>query len=134
MSFTDSLDTMVATMGQYVSAIVLIVGFIKLLVYIYYSSSFLKKHLLTKPLDLVDRYDGKNTWALITGSSDGIGLGMAKRFAKQGFNIIQVSRNVQKMKKAEEEIKAANPKIKTMIVEADFKGANNVHFYRQVLD
>lgn len=40
---------------------------------------------------------GKGSWALITGCTDGIGQGFAESLAKEGFNIIQVSRNSEKL-------------------------------------
>ena len=40
----------------------------------------------------------KGTWALITASTDGIGLGFAEELAKKGYNIVQLSRNLEKMK------------------------------------
>ncbi len=48
--------------------------------------------LYWRPLDLVDRYGG-DSWALITGGSDGIGLGFAQELAKLGFNICIIARN-----------------------------------------
>ena len=32
------------------------------------------KHLIRKPFDLLNRYYHKDSWAVITGGSDGIGL------------------------------------------------------------
>jgi 17beta-estradiol 17-dehydrogenase / very-long-chain 3-oxoacyl-CoA reductase len=49
---------------------------------------------------------GVGTWALVTGSTDGIGLGFAKVLAKYGFNLVLVSRNIEKLTKIEEELKA----------------------------
>ena len=40
----------------------------------------------------------KGTWALITASTDGIGLAFAEELAKKGYNIVQLSRNMEKMK------------------------------------
>jgi 17beta-estradiol 17-dehydrogenase / very-long-chain 3-oxoacyl-CoA reductase len=54
---------------------------------------------------LTERY-GKNTWAVVTGGSDGIGLAMCKELARREFNIVIVSRNMEKMREAEREIKA----------------------------
>ena len=48
---------------------------------------------------------GIGSWALITGSTDGIGLGFAKVLAKYGFNIVSVSRNPEKLQKVEQELK-----------------------------
>ena len=52
-----------------------------------------------KPLNLKKRYGGG--WALITGGSEGIGLSIAEELAKLGFNIILVSRSVNKLKTAQ---------------------------------
>lgn len=40
---------------------------------------------------------GKGSWALVTGSTDGIGLGFCHVLAEHSFNIILVSRNIQKL-------------------------------------
>ncbi|OMJ74145.1 hypothetical protein SteCoe_27000 [Stentor coeruleus] len=49
---------------------------------------------------------GRESWALITGATDGIGLGFAKVLAKNNFNIILVSRNPDKLASVEGEIKS----------------------------
>jgi short-subunit dehydrogenase len=38
---------------------------------------------------------------MVTGASDGIGLAYCKLLAQEGFNIIMVSRNEEKLKKAQ---------------------------------
>jgi len=38
-------------------------------------------------------YGCKGSWAVVTGGSDGIGLAMCKKLAKEGFNIVIVARN-----------------------------------------
>jgi len=43
-----------------------------------------------------ERY-GKGSWVVVSGGSDGIGLGFAHRFASFGFNIILISRNESKL-------------------------------------
>ena len=58
---------------------------------------------LLKELNLIERY-GKGTWALITGSTDGIGFGFARNLAKRGFNIVLCARNPEKLKKRKKEI------------------------------
>ena len=40
---------------------------------------------------------GGDSWAVVSGGSDGIGLAMCHNLAKQGFNICMVSRNQDKM-------------------------------------
>jgi len=45
-----------------------------------------------------------NKNAVITGASDGIGLGIARSFAENGANVILVGRNAEKLQKAKAEI------------------------------
>ncbi len=47
---------------------------------------------LRRRRDFAKRY-GANSWALITGSSEGIGKGIATSLARQGFNIILSARS-----------------------------------------
>lgn len=53
------------------------------------------KHAIRPRRDLVARYGGN--WALVTGASDGIGEQYAYELAKSGFNIVIVSRTLEKM-------------------------------------
>ena len=46
-----------------------------------------------------ERY-GANSWAIVTGGSDGLGLGFCEEFATLGFNICMIARNQQKMQDA----------------------------------
>ena len=65
-----------------------------------------------------------NSWAVITGGSDGIGLAMAKNLAKQGFNICIVSRNEakinEKLQEIQKECRENDASFKTLCVIADF--------------
>ena len=47
---------------------------------------------------------GENSWAVVTGSTDGIGKEIAKHLAKLGFNIVLVSRNIEKLNATAKEI------------------------------
>jgi len=49
-------------------------------------------------------YQVKNKLAVITGGSSGIGLSIAKELAKQGFSLLLVARNQQKLAAASEQI------------------------------
>ncbi|CAG2111835.1 unnamed protein product [Medioppia subpectinata] len=45
-----------------------------------------------------------NTWAVITGATDGIGKAYAKRMAQMGYNLLIISRNEDKLNKTKDEI------------------------------
>lgn len=49
------------------------------------------RNILRMRKNFVKRY-GAHSWALVTGSSDGIGKAIALSLAKQGFNIILSAR------------------------------------------
>lgn len=80
---------------------------------------------------MIARY-GENTWAVVTGASDGIGAEFCKLLAEEGFNVVLISRTLSKLEKVEKECKKANPKIQTKIVQADFAGNDNVSFYESI--
>lgn len=104
-----------------------IYGFIQCI----YKSFFLKQH------DLLKRYgDANKSWVLITGCTSGIGEEMAKRFAKIGFNVILVSRSLDRLKRVEQEIlEMTSNQIKTKIVVADFsKGGENIEMYNNIYE
>jgi len=51
--------------------------------------------LFRPSLQLQKRY-GENTWAMVTGPTEGIGKSFCFSLAKRGFNVILVARNEQK--------------------------------------
>lgn len=61
---------------------------------------------------------GQGSWALITGATDGIGLGFAKVLAKNNFNIVLVSRNPDKLASVEGEIKSYG--VQALSISKDF--------------
>ena len=64
----------------------------------------------TKPFDLLTRF-GRNSWAVVTGASDGIGEGFCYELARDGFNICLISRTEEKLKRVESKIKQINPQV-----------------------
>ncbi|CAG9335471.1 unnamed protein product [Blepharisma stoltei] len=66
---------------------------------------------------------GRGSWALVTGSSDGIGFGFAEYLASQGFNIILIARNQEKLEKSAQSLEEKYP-IKTRIFSKDFSLAS----------
>ncbi|KAJ7784929.1 hypothetical protein DFH07DRAFT_786321 [Mycena maculata] len=59
------------------------------------------------------------SWALITGASDGIGLGFAHELASDGFNIILHGRSPTKLAAVEAALKAQYPHISTRLFVLD---------------
>lgn len=56
--------------------------------------------LLIPAKNIRDSY-GENCWAVVTGATDGIGLGFCEELAAFGINICLVSRNATKLAKTE---------------------------------
>lgn len=54
---------------------------------------------------------GEGSWAVVTGSTDGIGKECAKYLAHQGFHIVLVSRNLEKLNATAKEIQQIGDKI-----------------------
>lgn len=48
----------------------------------------------------------ENSWAVITGSTDGIGLAYAQDFLKRGYNLLLISRNPDKLNNVKEELES----------------------------
>ena len=61
---------------------------------------FLYRHAIRQRYNLYQRYGGAvgDTWAVVTGGSDGIGLEFCNELAKEGFNICIIARNEEKIK------------------------------------
>lgn len=76
-----------------------------------------RKHIRPRK-NFIERY-GKNTWVLVTGASDGIGKAFCEEFARIGFNVCLLARNMEKLKNVEEIVQKINPNIKTKIVVVD---------------
>lgn len=68
----------------------------------------------------------ENSWAVITGSTDGIGLAYAHEFLKKGYNLLLISRNPDKLNNVKEQLDSKSNKkgkeIRTYA--ADFSNLN----------
>ncbi|KFV66366.1 Hydroxysteroid dehydrogenase-like 1 [Dryobates pubescens] len=81
-------------------------------------------------IDLVKRY-GK--WAVVTGSTDGIGKAYAEELAKRGVNIILISRNKEKLEAVSRSI-SETYKVETDIIVVDFsKGSEPYSAIKEAL-
>ena len=76
-----------------------------LLLYLLVKISFvIYRKFIRKPYDLLKRY-GEKSYVIVTGATDGIGKEFCNQFAKLGFNLILVSRNMEKLIKVSTEFK-----------------------------
>ena len=80
---------------------------------------FLLRKCCARTPNLLQRYGHKGTYAVVTGGSDGIGLGICHELAAQGFNICIMSRNEAKIQEKLAEIKGKFPAVETKCVVAD---------------
>jgi 17beta-estradiol 17-dehydrogenase / very-long-chain 3-oxoacyl-CoA reductase len=69
------------------------------------SSSRISRYLAPTP-------EGDKPWALVTGSSDGIGLETARLLYTKGFNVLLHGRNPEKLAKVRNDILASSPDVK----------------------
>lgn len=63
---------------------------------------------------------GENSYALITGGSEGIGKSIAFEFGKKGFNLILVARNIENLNKAKAELQSKLPNTIIDVISFDF--------------
>ncbi|XP_060806674.1 very-long-chain 3-oxoacyl-CoA reductase [Amyelois transitella] len=82
---------------------------------------------------IVNKVDFKSygEWAMITGSTDGIGKEYARQIAAKGCNVILVSRTLDKLKAVAEEIENEF-KVKTKVIQADFTKDDDTVLYANI--
>ncbi|KAH0551282.1 inactive hydroxysteroid dehydrogenase-like protein 1 [Cotesia glomerata] len=76
-----------------------------------------------KPIDLKNKF---GEWAVVTGSTDGIGKAYAKELANRGFNLVLISRNAERLEKTKSEMLTISPNIQIKLISADFSKGRDV--------
>ncbi|CAF1242077.1 unnamed protein product [Rotaria magnacalcarata] len=66
-------------------------------------------------------------WALVTGSTDGIGRAYAIELAKRGLNIILISRTKEKLEQVAKEIQNTNSTVQVKTVAVDFTKDSSIY-------
>ncbi|XP_017876666.1 hydroxysteroid dehydrogenase-like protein 1 [Ceratina calcarata] len=77
----------------------------------------------SKPVDLQAKF---GNWAVVTGSTDGIGKAYAKELATRGINLVLISRTFEKLEKTKYEILEENPAIEVKVIVADFSKGREI--------
>ncbi|KAK3793653.1 hypothetical protein RRG08_019700 [Elysia crispata] len=72
-------------------------------------------------------------WAVVTGSSEGIGRAYANELAHRGLNIVLMSRNERRLARAKSEIET-DCKVKVEYIVADFASDNQAELYKTIED
>jgi 17beta-estradiol 17-dehydrogenase / very-long-chain 3-oxoacyl-CoA reductase len=93
------------------------VGSLAILTTIYKLSHFFYPYVRTGSLKKYNNNGG--AWALVTGSSDGIGQAIAHELCSKGFNIILHGRNPTKLSSVQASLSASFPKTQFRIFVAD---------------
>ncbi|GBF96628.1 hypothetical protein Rsub_09374 [Raphidocelis subcapitata] len=81
---------------------------------------------------LADKYKGE--YAIVTGGSEGIGLGIASALAARGVNLVLISRSDDKLSKAAAHLKAEHPGVAVVTVAADLTAGGAVGKVTKALD
>ena len=74
-----------------------VLGIVHMVWFFRVAKQFIVRHFMAFRLkDLKFRY-GEGTWAVVTGASDGIGAEYSLHLARQGFNLVLISRTKSKL-------------------------------------
>lgn len=93
--------------------------------------NFVSHLLFWKGYDLKSRYYENDSWAIVTGASDGIGKEFALKFASLGFNVVLIARNKEKTQKVAEEI-STTYKVSTDCIICDFCQSGSEDFTKKL--
>jgi 17beta-estradiol 17-dehydrogenase / very-long-chain 3-oxoacyl-CoA reductase len=86
----------------------------------------LKQFILARGLGLTVNFRSLGAWAVVTGSTDGIGKAYAESFAKRGLNVVLISRTLEKLTTVAKEIESKY-KVETRVIAADFAAGPEIY-------
>lgn len=85
------------------------------------------------PLDFAKEY-GADSFALITGATNGIGKQMAISLCKRGINVIVVGRDQKKLAETRAELLKAYPNRKVVTMQKDFRESMSEGFHKDLCE
>ncbi|VDN60609.1 unnamed protein product [Dracunculus medinensis] len=94
-----------------------VIGWIAILFFIYKIALSVYKivypYIIAKPINLAEAAGGK--WAVVTGSTDGIGKQFASQLARKGFSILLIARSKSKLDETKQLIEESGVEVKTIV-------------------
>eukprot|EP00605_Chrysophyceae_sp_TOSAG23-4_P002979 GSChrysophyteH1.ASY1.ANO1.3282.1 assembled CDS len=82
---------------------------------------FLYTHMIKGVQNLTKVY---GRWAVVTGATDGIGLSMAHEFARNGMNVVLISRTQSKLDDCANDMRRVFPNVDVKVLAVDFNDIN----------
>lgn len=90
------------------------------------SYSLIRLHFIPKLVSRADFVKQYGRWAVVTGSTAGVGKAYAEELANRGINIILISRSKKKLEAVAKEI-AETYKVETAVIVADFSKGREIY-------
>lgn len=110
-------------MASYLGPIIKALGILSLAKISYNVASLTWLHIL-RPSQLPKYRHADPSWALVTGSSDGIGLELARELLAQGFNVFLHGRNETKLQSVKATLLSGHPSRSVELLVADASDPN----------
>ncbi|XP_051875139.1 17-beta-hydroxysteroid dehydrogenase type 3 isoform X2 [Pristis pectinata] len=109
--------------------LLVVIGIWVILIFFLRVTKCLRYFLLTRWFGVPNSFfTSKGEWAVVTGSTDGIGKAYACELAKRGLNIVLISRSKEKLQKVADEIEQDTGR-NVKIIQADF---TNTDIYQHI--
>jgi len=125
MSSEIEVPSLLSAFPSWLLQVLLVLGFLWFATVVYKVAAFVHRYFIRAPIN--PKKFG--SWAVVTGCTDGIGLAIAEELAKQGLNLVLISRSQQKLSEVAQKLETAGKtKIQTKTVAVDFTSENPALF------
>jgi len=95
------------------------IGLFYCLCKLYKLAKFFYLHFIRSAADLTKYGATKGGWAVVTGCTDGIGLGLAEELSRRGFNLLLISRSKEKLDALDKNLRSTNPNCRNKVLAVD---------------